>query len=355
MDEPTNHLDMQARRQVAGYLRRKDGFLLISHDRAFLDCCVDHVMSIERTCVLVHKGDFTTFLEEKRREESEAAQKCKLEKEIARLTQAAGQTVSWSGRAERAKYHNDRSESSIDRGYVGHKAAKVMRRAKQLQRRSEQAVKEKQSLLRDLETTESLKLVQLDYPAGRMAELRHVTMRFSNKTALSDCSLTIESGERVALWGPNGSGKSTLLRLLMGELAPSEGTVRLGSRLHISYVPQDTSSMSGGVREYARRAGVDESLYLTILRKLDFSREQFERDLAELSAGQRKKAALARSLCERAHLHIWDEPLNYIDVFSRMQMEQLILRSRPTLVFIEHDEAFCRRVATRTYELKLDA
>ena len=113
--------------------------------------------------------------------------------------------------------------------------------------------------------------------------------------------------------------------------------------------------MSGGVREYARRAGVDESLYLTILRKLDFSREQFERDLAELSAGQRKKAALARSLCERAHLHIWDEPLNYIDVFSRMQMEQLILRSRPTLVFIEHDEAFCRRVATRTYELKLDA
>ncbi len=353
IDEPTNHLDMQARRQVAGYLRRQEkGFLLISHDRAFLDRCVDHVMSIERTGVLVHKGNFSTYLEEKqRREASEAAQRSKLEKEIARLSQAAGQTASWSGRAERAKYRTDSTSGSIDRGYAGHKAAKVMKRAKQMQQRSERAMEEKKGLLQNLEISEPLKLAQLPYPGDRLAELRHVTVLYGHKEALRDCSLTIRTGERLALSGPTGSGKTTLLRLLLGELSPSEGEVILGSHLQISYVPQDTSAMTGGVREYARRAGVEESLYLALLRKLGFSRALFERDLAQLSAGQRKKAAIARSLCERAHLHIWDEPLNYIDVISRMQIEELIVQCRPTLVFVEHDEAFVQRVATEICHL----
>ncbi len=352
LDEPTNHLDMQARRQVADYLRRKNGFLLVSHDRAFLDRCVDHVLSLERTCVLVHKGDFTTFLENKQRRESyEAAQKAKLEKEISRLSDAAGQTAGWSGQAEQAKYHTDHAGLRPDRGYVGHKAAKVMKRAKQLQRRSERALEEKKGLLKDLETAEPLKLTQLDYPFGPLADIRHASVYYSNRAAIRDISLTIEKGDRVAVCGPNGAGKSTLLRLLTGELSPCEGTVRLGSRLQISFVPQDTSSLTGRVRDYAREADVDESLYFTILRKLGFSRGQLEGSLDAFSAGQRKKAALARSLCERAHLHVWDEPLNYMDLTARLQIEELILQCRPTMVFVEHDEAFCNRVATKKLDL----
>ena len=124
------------------------------------------------------------------------------------------------------------------------------------------------------------------------------------------------------------------------------GELHVGSRLAISYVPQDTSFLSGDLSDYARRSGIDESLFKAILRKLDFSRVQFEKDMADFSSGQKKKALLARSLCEQAHVYIWDEPLNFIDVFSRMQIERLIETYRPTMLFVEHDAAFCGNVGT---------
>ena len=96
---------------------------------------------------------------------------------------------------------------------------------------------------------------------------------------------------------------------------------------------------------------MDESLFKAILRKLDFARVQFEKDMADFSAGQKKKVLLAASLCTQAHLYVWDEPLNFIDVISRMQVEDLLLACRPTLLFVEHDRVFCENIATKTVEL----
>lgn len=97
---------------------------------------------------------------------------------------------------------------------------------------------------------------------------------------------------------------------------------------------------------------MDLTLLLAILRKLDFPRAQFEKDMADWSAGQKKKALIARSLCESAHLYLWDEPLNYLDVWSRMQVENLLLEFQPTLLFVEHDEAFRRRIATAVVDVR---
>ena len=96
---------------------------------------------------------------------------------------------------------------------------------------------------------------------------------------------------------------------------------------------------------------MDESLFKAILRKLDFARVQFEKDMADFSAGQKKKVLLARSLCEPSHLLVWDEPLNYVDVLSRMQIEDLLLEFQPTIVFVEHDRVFCDHVATKAVML----
>ena len=93
------------------------------------------------------------------------------------------------------------------------------------------------------------------------------------------------------------------------------------------------------------------SLFKTILRKLGFERVQFEKDMTDYSGGQKKKVLLAGSLCQQAHLYVWDEPLNYIDVWSRMQIEALLLEFRPTMLFVEHDGAFRRKIATKTVEL----
>ncbi len=109
--------------------------------------------------------------------------------------------------------------------------------------------------------------------------------------------------------------------------------------------------MQGSLSAFAAGRGVDETQLKTILRKLDFSREQFEKPMESYSGGQKKKVLIAASLCERAQLYVWDEPLNYIDIYSRMQIEELLLDFQPTMLFVEHDSAFVERVATDVFSM----
>lgn len=346
IDEPTNHLDMQARSLVSEYLRGKNGFILVSHDRAFLDHCVDHILSINKTGIDIQKGNFTSWWENKSRQDQyELAENEKLKKDIKRLASAAKRTSEWSYEVEKTK------NSSADRGYVSHKAAKMMKRSKSIEQRQQSAIDEKAGLLKNIENADSLKIAQLAYHKNQLAALEHVSIQYGEKTVCSDISFTIEQGERIGLSGINGSGKSSIIKLICGEAIPYSGTFRKGSQLQISYVSQDTSHLQGDLTDYARTHGIDESLFKAILRKLDFSRVQFEKDMSAFSGGQKKKVLIARSLCEKAHLHIWDEPLNFIDVLSRIQIEELLLEHKPTLLFVEHDREFCANIATKIVEL----
>ena len=347
IDEPTNHLDLHGREVVAGYLAEKSGFLLVSHDRAFLDRCVDHILSLNRSTIEVQRGNFSSWqANREKREQFELEREEQLRKEISQLRQTARQKAAWSDRTEKSKI----GSHAADRGFIGHKAAKMMKRAKAIERRRDAALEEKEGLLQDREEVEAVKLFPLEYPKERLAEALELSICYTHPLFESK-TFAVRQGERIALTGRNGCGKSSLLRLLAGEEVPHLGELHRGSGLRCSYVPQDTSFLRGKLRDYAAEQGFDESLFLTILRKLDFSRVQFEKDLAEFSGGQKKKVLIAGSLCRRAHLYLWDEPLNFIDVLSRMQIEQLLLEYRPTIVFIEHDREFCRRVATRTIPL----
>jgi lincosamide and streptogramin A transport system ATP-binding/permease protein len=352
IDEPTNHLDMEARKLVSDYLGSKRGFILVSHDRSFLDNCVDHILSINKTNLEVQKGNFSNWWENKQRQDQyELAENEKLQKDIKRLSEAAKRTSSWSHEVEKTKNGTRNSGSKVDKGYIGHKAAKMMKRSKSIEQRQQTAIEERSMLLKNVEASENLKLAQLAYHKNRLAELDRVSIYYGEKPVCGEISFAIDQGDRIALSGKNGSGKSSVLKLICGENMEYSGTFRKGSQLIISYVSQDTSHLSGGLTEYARSCGIDESLFKSILRKLDFSRIQFEKDMSSFSGGQKKKVLIARSLCEKAHLHIWDEPLNFIDVLSRMQIEELLLDYQPTLLFVEHDREFCSHVATKIIEL----
>ena len=348
IDEPTNHLDARGRRAAAAYLRRKRGFLLVSHDRAFLDGCVDHVMALNRTGVEVQSGNFSSWWENKRRrDEFEQARNEHLQKEVGRLRQAAAQTSRWSDQVEATKKGTRTGGLRPDRGYIGHKSAKMMQRAKSIEDRRQRALEEKAGLLKDLERAEALKLRPLT-ARGRLLEARELSLFYGERRVCGPLDFRLEPGRRIALDGGNGCGKSTLLKFLLGEEIASQGTLVKLSGLTVSYVPQGTSHLRGRLRDYIRRTGAEEPLLLAILRKLDFPREQFEKNMEDWSAGQRKKVLIARSLCESAHLYIWDEPLNYIDVWSRMQIEELLLAFQPTMLFVEHDESFRQRIASET-------
>lgn len=286
-----------------------------------------------------------------RQDNYELALNDKLKREIVHLKEAARQTRNWSDKVEKSKFNNRISGIKPDKGYIGHKAAKMMKRSKSIEARQQAAVEEKSKLLKNIETSEKLKLTQLDFHKNRFIELERVSIFYGEKQVCKDISFTINKGDRIALMGKNGSGKSSLLKLICGDEIYYEGIFRPASGLKISYLPQGTSHLSGNLDDYAYNNGIDLSLFKAILRKLDFSREQFDKDISCFSAGQKKKVLIAKSLCEKAHLHVWDEPLNYIDVISRMQIEELILEYQPTLLFVEHDSEFCSNIATKTIRL----
>ena len=348
IDEPTNHLDIQGRELVSRYLNSKKGFILVSHDRAFLDGCVDHNLSINKTNIEVCRGNFSTWYENKQRQDAfELAENEKLKREIRRLEDTAREKANWSDRVEATKI----GTHVFDRGYIGHKAEKMMTRSKAIEKRQQAAIDEKSKLLRNIERSDTLKIFQTPFHTKRLVSLQNVSVCYGETPVCQGITFEIRQGDRIALQGVNGSGKSSIIKLICGENIPHTGQVRIGTGLTISYVSQDASTLRGKLSDFARDSGVDESLFLAMLAKLDVSREQMEKDMSSLSAGQKKKVLLARSICQPMHLHIWDEPMNYIDVISRMQIEELLLTFKPTILFVEHDKTFCENIATNIVRL----
>ena len=355
IDEPTNHLDIRSRELVSRYLGGKRGFILVSHDRSFLDGCVDHILSINKSDIQVCRGNFSTWWENKARQDAfEQAENEKLKREITRLEETAREKASWSNAAERAKFGVD--PIKVDkpknyRSYQGAQAAKSMARAKAIEKRQNAAIEEKSKLLKNIERSDDLKIFQTPFHTKRLAELKNVTIDYGGGAVCENISFEIRMGDRIALMGANGSGKSSIIKLLCGQDIPHTGEVWLGNGLKISYVNQDTSGLRGKLTDFARESGIDESLFLAMLAKLDVPKAQMEKDMSALSAGQKKKVLLARSICEPMHLHIWDEPMNYIDIISRMQIEAVLKEYQPTILFVEHDKTFCDNVATKVVEL----
>lgn len=348
IDEPTNHLDEEGRKKVAEYLNAKKGFILVSHDRAFLDGCVDHILSINRTDIEVHSGNFSVFTENfQKRQAFENTQNEKLKKEISRLSEAAARTAGWAEKTEASKFGKCDSGLKPDRGYVGHKAAKMMKRATVAAARKNAAAESKKALLKNVETAEKLKIFPLEYHSERLLYLDNVEIVYGGKKVCAPVSFELKKGERIALKGRNGCGKSSILKLISGEDVPHTGSAVLASGLKISYVPQSTENMKGRLADFAREQGVDVGLFMVLLDKTGFEKKHFDGDISSFSEGQKKKVLLAKSLCEKAHVYVWDEPLNYIDVYSRVQIENLLSEYKPAMIFVEHDSAFRTAVATR--------
>ena len=385
IDEPTNHLDVEARETVKEYLKGKKGFILVSHDRDFLDECIDHVLVINKTNIEVYQGNFSTWWEQKNRQDAyEMAENERLKKDIKRLTASAREKGSWADNVESTKIG---SGSFVDgkfigsRAYIGEKSRKMQQQRKNIEKRQQRDIEEKSQLLKNIETTEDLKLFPLRHYKEELVKFDEVQIYYEkekNKNAkyLRKMNFTINNGDCVALQGKNGSGKSSIIKAIMQEANLKEagkiidnfssqdmdneqeyvprinytGNITLASGLIISYIPQDSSFLKGNIMDYAKECNLETSIFLALLRKLDFPREQFEKNMEEYSAGQRKKVLIARSLCQQAHLYIWDEPLNYIDVFSRMQIEELLKTYTPTLLLVEHDKTFVDKLCNKVVD-----
>lgn len=339
LDEPGNHLDVQGKALLASYLKTKHGFLVVSHDRHLLDECVDHILFIQNGQIEIRKGNYTSWHIDyenqlaKDRQENE-----QLRREIKRLEASARTSSQWSNAKEKEKI------GAADKGFVGHKAAKLMKRSKSIEARKQKAIERKRGLVKNMEEQESLAIHSIPYKKDELVRFEEVFVKYENWSGMPQ-SFSICSGQHILLSGPNGSGKSSLLKALMNRIS-YEGKIFASSGLVISYVGQTCESVHGTIDEYIGQYAIDRTMFMTILRKLGFSRTELFHPLEQLSSGQRRKIMLARSLCELAHLFVWDEPLNDLDIEAREQLEEMLVSGNYTMLFVEHDQTFCEKIAT---------
>ncbi len=352
IDEPTNHLDNDSKESVKNFLSRQNGFIVVSHDRDFLDCCVDHIISINKNNIDIQKGNFSSWWNNKQNQDNfELAQNRKIQKEILRLNESVKQTQNWSDKVEKTKIGTRIAGLRPDKGAIGHKAAKMAKRSKSIEFRQNKAIEEKTKLLKNIEKQDDLFLNSQNLSSNIFVDIKNLSIFYGEKQIFNNINLLVEKGDKIAICGKNGSGKTSLLKAILGENIKYTGSIYKNGRLKISYISQKFDYLCGTLIDFAKENNIDQTKLFVILDKLGFSKNQFNVSMDNFSAGQKKKILIAKSLCEEANLYIWDEPLNYIDVISRIQIEQLLKESNITLIFVEHDSAFVRNISTKIVEI----
>ena len=352
IDEPTNHLDFQSRECVKRFLNKEKGFIVVSHDRDFIDACVDHIISINKNNIEIQKGNFSSWWENRKNQDNfEMNQNQKLKKDIARLEESVAQTQRWSDKVEKKKNGTRIAGLRPDKGAIGHKAAKMAQRSKAIEFRQNKAIEAKSKLLKNIEKQDDLFLNSEHLKDNVLIEVKNLSIFYGEKKIFEGLNFSVENGDRVAICGQNGSGKTSLLKFILGEDIKYSGSIYKSGRLKISYISQKYDWLCGTLVDFAKENNIDQTRFLTMLIKLGFSRNLFDANLQDFSEGQKKKVLIAKSLCEEANLYVWDEPLNYIDVISRIQIEELLKDVNITLIFVEHDNAFVRNIATKRVQI----
>lgn len=353
IDEPTNCLDLDAREVIGDYLKAKSGFILVSHDRDLLDKCTDHILSLSRSDTEIINGNYSVWKENfDRKEANELMRDKKLKSEIGHLKAAAERSKKWADTAESRKIGIDptKTEKSPDRRAVeGAKAKALMKRMKAVENRRQSAINEKSELLKNREYIDVLKIPSIRAKSATVLSVQNLVPYYCGNALCEPVSFTLSYGERLCLSGKNGCGKSTILKIITGADIEYSGSIAKAPGLKISVLPQDTNGLSGTLDEFSGRLGVDPELVRAILAKLGFSRKELIGRTENLSAGQKKKVLIAGSLATPASLYIWDEPLNFVDIISRIQLERLLGANTPTMLLAEHDRYFCENTGTERF------
>ena len=341
LDEPTNHLDVGKKEHLKEYLKKKKGYIIASHDTEFLDAVCDHILAINKVDISIEQGNYSTWRNNMElKEQFELRTREKLEHEISQLERQSKQTRAWSNIGNKQKYP-----------FAGHFRTNgtraYMRQAKAAEQHIKDNLEEKKQLLRNMEAERRLNISQESVRRDCLLMADHVSYCYEGASTpvLEDVTLHIYPGDKIWLRGKNGAGKTTLLKLLAGKL-PGDGIRRAGG-VSIAYVTQEPALHSGEFSASLRENRKFKELCMLFDVPPDFER----RPLETLSSGELKKVDIARTLAEHHQILFLDEPLNYMDVNFKTQLEEALSDEDLTMVFVEHNESFGEKFANQIIEL----
>ena len=330
LDEPTNHLDIESIQWLEEYLRNYNGaVLLISHDRAFLDNVTNRTIEISLGKIYDYKVPYSKYvvLRRERREQQIAAY-------------------------ENQQRMIEKTEEFIERfRYKPTKSNQVQSRIKQLERLERIEVDEE-----DLSTL-NIKFPPAPRSGQIVAEVKEVGKSFGAKHVFSGANFVIERGEKIALVGRNGEGKTTLARMLVGELSPSEGSIRLGANVDVGYYAQNQEDLMDGeitVFDTLDRVAVGDirTRLRDILGAFLFRGEDIDKKVKVLSGGERSRLAMARLMLSPHNLLIMDEPTNHMDMRSKDILKEALMRFDGTVIVVSHDREFLDGMVDKIYEFR---
>lgn len=352
LDEPTNHLDKEKKEHLKKYLKKKKGFIIASHDTVFLDAVADHILAINKVDISIEQGNYSTWRRNmERKEQFELRTRQRLQQEINQLERQSKLTRSWSDIGNKQKYHfagNARTNGT--RAY--------MRQAKAAEQQIKDNLEEKKQLLRNLEEEKRFSIYQeiLEQECLLLAENIRFCYEGSSSPVLENVTLHVYPGDKIWIRGQNGAGKTTLLKLLSGALK-GNGIWRKGG-LSIAYITQEPVCHKGYIKGYLKESlkeGEDyravHAKFKELCRLFDLPEDFEQRPLETLSSGELKKVDIARTLAASHQVLFLDEPLNYMDVQFKFQLETALLDEELTLLFVEHNEEFGNKIANKVLEL----
>jgi ATP-binding cassette subfamily F protein 3 len=350
LDEPTNHLDIDALEWLEGFLQRFEGaVIIVSHDRTFLDRTVSSILELDagtRTAAK-YPGNYTRYLEAKERERRKHwAAYTKQQEFIARLE---GTLAAKKGYAR-----------SIERGtidFAPRKIAKGIARKAVVQQRRLQRLLDSQERIDRPQRTWQMNLEFVDTPPSSrdVLHLEDVAMGFADHELFQDVNLTLRAGERIALVGPNGAGKTTLARLILGELPPWTGRVRLGSSVKLGYYAQEQEDLDPATTPYQlirAVAPLSQTEARSFLHYFLFTGDEVFLPVGSLSFGERARLVLACLVAQGCNFLLLDEPVNHLDIPSRSRFEQAMAEFEGTVLAIVHDRYFIDRFATGLWAIQ---
>ena len=345
LDEPTNYLDERATSYLTRKIRETEAAcLIVSHDRRFLDETVDGVLELERGTLRRYKGNYSSFREQKETEYAEKVRKSdKLKRDIAGLKEQERTYKVWGARKEKEK-SRVKSEGSVDRGFIGARAARLMRRGIQAKERLQGRITDLEESKPWVEKRYTVAFEPPELPSGVCLSARDVPVLGR------EVSLSVAYGERWAVAGANGAGKTTLLRTLLG-LDSSAGEIVWDKGAVIGYLPQRYDSTYDAEPVEARFAETDRPRARILLGALGVSGEMFSQPLASLSEGQKRKVRLSELILARPNILVLDEPTTHLDYVSVEMLEAALTDFPGTLLLVSHDAYLLERTTQRRLEL----